>query len=266
MSPEETDGAANQSIQRAAAVLRAVAEEPSGIRLAELSRRVSLAYPTVTRIVQTLERERLLARAPGGRAIVLGPEIPRLASSLASHSQLLSAGGRHIEVLAQELGESVELEAVVDGQARELQRAITVLIRFETEHVLRTGVSDGPVPLYTTSVGKLLFAHWSDAALDRLLASRFEARASRTITDPAVLRREIEAVRREGVAEAVDELEDGVSAMSVGVHDPAGVLIGIVNIDGPTARLDADRRRAIGAKMLRTAAAIEADLRKWAGA
>ena len=256
-----SQAAANQSIQRAAAVLRAVAEAPSGIRIAELARRVSLAYPTVTRIVQTLEREHFLARAPGGRSVVLGPDLARLANRLVPHAQLLTLGRRHIESLADELGEAVELSAVVDGRAPDLDRAVDVLVRVETSHVLRTASANGRGPLHATSMGKILLAHWPGAALDHLLTRQLETMATGTVTDSAALRRQVEAARRQGIAEAVDELEDGVSALSTGVHDGEGALVGILNVDGPTARFDKRRREVIAAGMLRATAAIETTIR-----
>lgn len=258
---EGADGVANQSIHRAAVVLRAVADAPSGIRVSELARNVSLAYPTVTRIVQTLERERLLARAPGARSVVLGPDFVRLANRFVPHAQLLALGGRHVEALARELGEAVELSAVVDGQAPDLDRAIHVLVRVETAHVLRTGSTSGRGPLHATSVGKILLGERPDAALNQLLGGPLEAVASGTITDSSALRRQVHASRRRGYAEAVDELEQGVSALSTGIHDAAGVLVGILNVDGPTARFSKERRKVIATMMLRSTAAIEADIR-----
>ncbi len=255
------DGVANQSIQRAAAVLRAVADAPNGIRVSELARKVSLAYPTVTRIVQTLEREHFLARAPGARSVVLGPDIARLASRFVPHGQLRALGTRHVEALARELGEAVELSAVVDGQAPDLDRAIVILVRVETVHVLRTSSTSGRIPLHATSVGKILLAHRTDAALDHFLEAPLRLVASGTITDPSALRSQVEAARRSGVAEAVNELEHGVSALSTGIHDADGALFGILNVDGPTARLGTERRKAIAAMMLRTTGAIEAELR-----
>lgn len=260
-SRDGTEAVANQSIQRAAAVLRAVAEAPSGIRVSELARRVSLAYPTVTRIVQTLERERFLARAPGGRAVVLGPDIARLADHFVPHGELLALGRPYVEVLARELGEAVELSAVVDGQAPDLDRAIDILVRVETAHLLRTSSGSGRIPLHATSMGKILLAHRPEAALDQLLGGPLEAVTSRTVTSPSTLRRQVEAARRDGVAEAVDELELGVSALSTGIHDGGGALVGILNVDGPTARLGTERRKTIAARMLETTAAIEADVR-----
>jgi DNA-binding IclR family transcriptional regulator len=257
---------ANQSIHRAAIVLRAVAEAPSGIRVSELARSVSLAYPTVTRIVQTLERERFLARAPGARSVVLGPDFVRLAQRFVPHTELLGFGKPHVEVLALELGEAVELSAVVDSQAPDLDRAIHVLVRVETAHVLRTGSTSGRGPLHATSVGKILLAHRPDAALNQLLKTPLEAVASGTITDPSFLLRQVRAARRSGFAEAVDELEQGVSALSTGIHDRSGVLVGILNVDGPTARFARQRRKLIAAMMLRATAVIEADVRDREGA
>ncbi len=58
----------------------------------------------------------------------------------------------------------------------------------------------------------------------------------RTITDPEVLRREIDRVRIRGVATAVDELEEGVASAAAPVRRD-GALAGVIVVDGPTSRV-----------------------------
>ncbi len=169
--------------------------------------------------------------------------------------------GPHVEALARELQEAVELSSVVDSQGPDLDRSIHVLVRVDTPHVLRTGSTSGRGPLHATSVGKVLLGHRPDAVLNQLLKGPLDAVASATITDPSVLRRQVKAACQRGFAEAVDELEQGVSAVSTGIHDGRGVLVGILNVDGPTARLTRERRKVVASAMLRTTVSIEADIR-----
>lgn len=250
----------NQSIQRAVAILWATARIPGGIRLSDLARAVSLPYPTVFRIVQTLEHERLLARVPGTRRLMLGRALVELTAGFLPRDQLAAAGRAHIEVLADRLGEAVELSAVVNAHAADAGNATEVLIRIEAAYLLQASSIRGSVPLHATSVGKILLAHRSDTALAKILAAPLPPSTSGTITDPAVLRSQVELARQSGVAECADELEDGVSAVSTGIHDAAGQLVGILNVDGPTRRLGPARRREIAQLMLDAASAIETDL------
>src|SRR5712664_2194545 len=70
-----------QVIARAAAILRALEEQPAGLSLGQIAQRVELARSTVQRIVAALAAEKLLiAASPTGR-VRLGPTILRLAAS-----------------------------------------------------------------------------------------------------------------------------------------------------------------------------------------
>ena len=69
-------------IARAAAILRALEEQPAGLSLGQIAQRVGLARSTVQRIVAALAAEKLLiAASPTGR-VRLGPTILRLAASV----------------------------------------------------------------------------------------------------------------------------------------------------------------------------------------
>jgi DNA-binding IclR family transcriptional regulator len=77
------------------------------------------------------------------------------------------------------------------------------------------------------------------------------------VTDFETLRGELARVRRRGWAELVDELEDGLTAISVPVSSPRGSLVGIVGLSGPTFRLPRGRRRELVPEVQATAAEIE---------
>ena len=71
-----------RSRRRAAAILRALENQASGLSLGQIAQRVSLARSTVQRIVAALEAEKfVIAASPTGR-VRLGPTIQRLAMSV----------------------------------------------------------------------------------------------------------------------------------------------------------------------------------------
>jgi DNA-binding IclR family transcriptional regulator len=53
-------------------------------------------------------------------------------------------------------------------------------------------------------------------------------------------------VREQGYAATVDEIEEGLAGVSVGVFNETGALLGVINVSGLSQRLDeAGRRRAV---------------------
>jgi DNA-binding IclR family transcriptional regulator len=75
-------------------------------------------------------------------------------------------------------------------------------------------------------------------------AARFSALTPHTITTRRALRQELEQVRARGYATTVDELEEGLASVSVGIFGDSR-LLGVLNVSGLSQRLDeAARRRA----------------------
>jgi DNA-binding IclR family transcriptional regulator len=58
-----------------------------------------------------------------------------------------------------------------------------------------------------------------------------------TVVSRAALDDELETVRRDGYATAIDELEAGLTAIAAPVRGPTGDVIAALSISGPTLRL-----------------------------
>lgn len=249
----------NQSVHRAVAILRTVAAHPEGLTLADLSRAVSLPRPTVVRFVEALEGERLLARAPGGRRVVLGMGLARLAAGYVRGRELLAAARPHVEQLAAKYNETVELAAVADLSREDVYQAVDVLLRIESTKVLHLAPV-GPAPLYATSVGKLLLAQWPSRELDAYLARPHVRLVGHTITDAGVLRAQVDAARQAGTAMSVDEVEEGVCGLVSGIFSDQGTLAGVLHLEAPTSRFGPEQRQEALERMAAVARAIESDL------
>jgi DNA-binding IclR family transcriptional regulator len=58
-----------------------------------------------------------------------------------------------------------------------------------------------------------------------------------TVTSPDALAQQLAAIRRDGYAKAVAELEEGLVAVAAPVFDPAGVCVAALSISGPEYRM-----------------------------
>ena len=67
-------------------------------------------------------------------------------------------------------------------------------------------------------------------------------------------------VRAEGFAIAVDELEDGLTALAAPVHGPTGDVIAALSISGPTFRLAPERVAELRPVLIKQACALSARL------
>ena len=77
-----------------------------------------------------------------------------------------------------------------------------------------------------------------------------------TITSADELRRELEKVRRDGIATAVDELEVGLAAMAAPVRGAGGEVVAALSISGPTLRMSAERIRELEPALIEEAHAL----------
>ncbi len=243
----------NLSVRKAAALLRAAADDPSGASVSALARAAELPRATALRMIESLVAERLLARLPNDR-IVIGPGLHALARTTNLTALMVDAGREALVDLAAQVRESTTLTVVMpDGSLEVVRQA-------DGPHMI--GLSNWvgrPVVLHSSSSGKLALAHSHPRRLEALLRSPLAKVASCTVTDPEVLRAQLEQIRTSGWAQVEDEVEDGLAALSAGIFAD-GILVGSINITGPTARFDRRARSAALPALRRACAAIEARL------
>lgn len=84
----------------------------------------------------------------------------------------------------------------------------------ETRHAIRREMHVGKIlPLHAGSVGRVLLA-WDDAALHEVVKAGLPSYTTATVTDPTVLRANVEQTRRVGYATTTNELDEGATGVS----------------------------------------------------
>lgn len=239
-----------QVIGRAAAILRALEGEKSGLSLAQIAERTGLARSTVQRIVGSLAAEKLLiAASPTGR-VKLGPALLRLASSI--EADFVSLVRPYIEKLSQDLEETVDL-AVVKGDQ------MVFIDQIVGSHRLRAVSAVGEAfPLYCTANGKAYLAMLSDSDVARLIGKRLPRRTPHTLPTLPELMAELSRVRRKGFALDCEEHTIGICAAGVAMQDLLGEWVA-VSVPVPTQRFHQKQHR-IAEALLTTRATIQKQL------
>src|SRR6476646_12106874 len=96
-----------QSIERAFAVLGALADGPIGVT--EVAERADLPKSTAARLLASLAREGVVEQVPGDSRYRLGQRLESLASGLGSTHGLIAIARPHLAELAASLGEAAGL-------------------------------------------------------------------------------------------------------------------------------------------------------------
>jgi DNA-binding IclR family transcriptional regulator len=216
--PAETG---TQAIDRAADLLVSVVESPRALGVVELAERAGLPKSTTSRLVGALERRGLVQRA-GDRRVVPGPVLLRFAHRDTSTS-LVELAAPALRVLSELSGETINL-----GVPTPL--GVEHLAQEDSRHYVGgTNWVGRRVPYDTTANGKVLRAY----------SAQRPANAS--------------AIRAQGFAVAVDELEQGLAALAAPVFGPNGVAVAALSISGPTIRLTRDRIAELAPALLEQA-------------
>lgn len=231
----------NQSVQKAVTLLRATAASADGTSVSALARAAGLPRATALRLIQTMEREGLLLRVPQDDRVLLGPELVRLARRVDMGTLLREVARSRLAELREAVRETVTLSVVAPDGGLDL-----VYQADGPQHLVPRSWVGQRFPMHASSSGKLLLSSYDEGRLERFLRDPLPAFTPHTITSRRALREELERDRARGYSSTVDEMEEGLASVSVGIFGDSGALVGVVNVTGLSQRFDeAARRRAV---------------------
>jgi DNA-binding IclR family transcriptional regulator len=221
-----------QSIERAFAILEEVARNRDGIALAELSRRVGLHNSTTFHLVKTMVSLGYIQQTSESKRYRVGRNLFTLAAGALHEIELAQVARPVLETLALRSGECSHF-AVRSGDD------IVVVAKTAGTGMFQVADQVGIVrPAHCTALGKVLLAALHPQQLERHLQTRELRRFTpRTIIEHDALLREIEAVRRGGIAFDDGEFDPDARCVAVPVHNFTGQVAGAIGISAPMWRL-----------------------------
>lgn len=244
-----------QVLDRAAAILEALAEEQGDRSLLELSERLELHKSTVHRLLMVLERHRFVEKHADTGRYGLGLKLFELGQKAIARLGLAERARAHLERLAAELGETAHL-CVLDGGD------VLYLAKVEPSRTVRVPSTVGRRnPAHCTAVGKTLLAYLPADEVERLLAARgLPSFTKNTIVSATALQRELVSIRARGYAVDDEEIEEGLTCVGAPVRDSSGEVVASISVAGPTFRVPKRRIPALGARVIEAADALSREL------
>ncbi|MGR3634123.1 MAG: IclR family transcriptional regulator [Limimaricola soesokkakensis] len=214
-----------QVIARAAAILRVLKEERSGLSLGQIARRVDLPRSTVQRITGALSAERFIMQDPNGGGIRLGPELGAFAE--AANFNIVERCRAILNEVTQKTGETTDLAVLRNG-------GMIFLDQVPGLHRLRTVSSVGEIfPLTTTANGRACLALMPEDQSRHLIEQ--EIAGGLADGDLQALLGKLEDIRAYGLAYDIDEHTAGISAIGFAFRDLSGSYHAI-SVPVPTMR------------------------------
>ena len=228
-----TTGAGVQSVDRALAILEVLARTGEA-GVTEIAVELGVHKSTAFRLVATLEAHRLVEQTTDRGRYRLGMGILRLAGATTARLDLVQEARPIARQLAADTGETVNIAVLAESSALYLDQVAGSSALQPHNWVGQH------IPLHATSNGKVLLAGLEEQALEQALG-RLATYTPRTITGRAPLRAELDRVRDQGYAVAVDELEVGRTAVAAPIRNAHGDVVASMSVSGPSFRLPDDR-------------------------
>jgi len=219
-----------QSIERAAAILRLLADDSRRLGVSEIADSLGLARGTAHGILRTLQGVGFVEQDGATGKYQLGARLLHLGTSYLDVNELRSRAINWADALAARSGEAVRLGTLLEGQV------LVVHHVFRPDDTLQTLEVGALLPLHATALGKVLLAYDANATA-ALTQDQLEPYTRRTITTTRALARALAEVREVGWAAAVEEMTVGEASVALPIRGYGGLVVGAIGISGAVERI-----------------------------
>jgi len=222
----------NKLVRKAFIMLRAFHGAEEGLTSQELSQRARLPKASGHRLIQTLEDIGAVMRGPDGR-YRLGMTLVSLSHDVAVNDLLRETAQVALKAISERLDLTVHMGLLQDGMVTYIAQVsdstnFSANTRIKARH-----------EAYCSALGKVLLAALAADAFESFLQNgEFVSMTPRTITEPALLRAEIERVRASGFAVDDEEAVLGVRSIAVPICDSDGRTVAAISATDDAACMD----------------------------
>jgi DNA-binding IclR family transcriptional regulator len=219
-----------QSVARALQALELIAEAGE-LGVTDLGRRLGVHKATASRLAATLAEGGMVERDPASDRYRLGFGLIRLAGTAMAGLDLVRTSRPVLEDLAERTHESVTLGVFSNDEVIYVDQVSSPRLIVSGNWIGRR------TPLHCSASGKVFLAWLPMDKRDRLLARPLEVATPRTVTDLAILQRQLEEARIRGYATILEEIEEGLNAVAAPVRQAGGEVVAAIAVSGPSFRV-----------------------------
>ena len=241
----------HQSLKRGLKIVELVAEMAEPPTLSAIARKSKLNRSTAHHILKALVDFGYLVQVPETHIYSLSSKLFQITQRSWTVEQLSEIAAPFLEKLGNLTGESTSLAVFRDGR-------VIIAAKQEQEGPLRVVQRIGESrPVHCTAVGKVLAAALSDQELEDLIErTDFQKMTPKTITSPTVFRKEMDEIRKKGVAFDNEEHFKGVRCLAVPIKDYSTQTRAALCVVGPKDNLSPKRMNRVQRDLLAVAAEL----------
>ena len=221
-----------QSVNHALDILEEFCQQQEELGVTELSKRLNLHKNNVFRLLATLESRGYIEQNKATENYCLGVKNLELGQAFIKQIGLLRQAKPVLEKLVKDCNETGYI-AVARGNS------VFYLDAVETKQIVKVASRVGSrLPIFTTSVGKVLVASEPDEEIEKMIPkSGLTKFTENTITDKKKLVEHLKIVSQQGYALDYEEFDEGVACGGAPIRDYTRRVVGAIGMSGPASRL-----------------------------
>lgn len=237
-----------QALHRGLALLAALAQEPRGVLLTDLAKRVGLAASTTHRLLATLEQAGFAELDEATGLWSVGVRNVSVGSAFLRGRDFVALARPFMRTLTDSSGETSNMAIRRDDAA-------VYISQVESTAMVRAFSRLGDrVPLTCSGVGLALLTMHSEEEISALLhRTGLPSFTPKSIDTPAKLKETLALARARGYVIDDEAHALGMRCVAAPFFDAQGETVAAVSISGPTARLTEHRALELGSLVARTA-------------
>jgi DNA-binding IclR family transcriptional regulator len=227
-------------LKKGAEILRCFDLEHLSLSAKEIAQRVRIPQGSIYRYLDTLYDCGLLIRDPDSRKYRLGYLLLQMGNIVSASMDLVGVVTPHINDLSAVCGETSLLSM------RSGWRTVCVGKK-ETDKWIKVSLEIGQsLPLHAGAASKILLAYEAPSFIEEYLSGDELVKLTEsTTTDPHILRKQLDATRKEGFVFADEDVNIGVAAISAPIFDAKGRIAASLTVAGPSERIIRNKSKLI---------------------
>ncbi len=244
----------SQTVLKALDVLECVANGDEPLSALQVAKLCKISRPTAYRLLSTLASRGYVEAGDGAR-FRLGTQALSLNKKVLASIDLPDIARPYMRQLSDLSNETVNL-SIREGVE------ILYIARMESSQSIRMMSTIGSRShMHSTAMGKALLAFLPGEEQSALVAGlTLTPRTAATITEQALLLKELANVRKQGFAIDNEENEAGVRCVGAPIFDHTGCAFAALSISGPAYRMSVAQLKALARPLIEAAHAVSARL------
>lgn len=245
------------SVKNALRILRSFSIDEPEKRVSDLAAELNLSKSTVSRLLATLASEDFVTKDSETNRYKLGVSVLALSGVVTQNLEIYREAQPILNDLVDKLGETAHL-AVLDGM--ETLYIHQVECKYPVRILTHLGKRN---PVHCTSSGKVLLAYQDEAFIQKVIERGLEPLTKHTITDPDVLKKQLETIKEQGFSHSKHELLQGVVSIAAPIRDYTEKVVAALTVVGPEQRIPNYKIRPYAKQVMNASMEISDRLGYW---